>query len=154
MNHDDVAIRFNRTFGLSHQTVLVGGAPEPLYPPGGRRARSIIRYRQDFTLSALHEVAHWCIASTVRRGCRDYGYWYQPPPRDEAMQAKFFAVELRVQALESLFAATCGALFRVSADDVGRSSIDFEQAVASAARQLASNGLSSRAEQFRTALER
>ena len=76
-----------------------------------------------------------------------------PPPRDDLVQAKFFVVELRVQALESLFAATSGARFRVSADNVGRSSIDFEQAVASAARQIASDGLSSRAEQFRTALE-
>ncbi|MCZ6656186.1 MAG: elongation factor P hydroxylase [Gammaproteobacteria bacterium] len=66
MNHGEVAVRFNGTFGVSHQTVLAGGAPEPLLS-GGRRVRSIIRYRQDFTLSALHEVAHWCIGSAARR---------------------------------------------------------------------------------------
>ena len=52
------------------------------------------------TLSALHEVAHWCIASAGRRRCRDYGYWYIPPPRDATAQTEFFAVEARVQALE------------------------------------------------------
>ena len=41
MNHGEVAIRFNRSFGVSHQTVLVGGAPEPLYLPGRQGARQI-----------------------------------------------------------------------------------------------------------------
>ena len=100
MNHDDVAHRFNRLFGVSHQTVLIGGAPEPMFLPGcGKAGRAIIRYRADFTLSALHEAAHWCIASASRRRCRDYGYWYIPPPRDATAQTEFFAVEARVQLL-------------------------------------------------------
>ena len=160
MNHNEVARRFNRAFGVSHQTVMIGGAPEPLYVPGERTGgaaqggRSIIRYREDFTLSALHEVAHWCIASRQRRRCRDYGYWYSPPPRHEAAQQSFFAAEVRVQALESLFAATIGVRFRVSADNVGTSSTGFAEAVVRAACEIESAGLSLRANQFRTALLR
>ena len=153
MNHDEVSQRFNHTFGVSHRTVLIGGAPEPIFLPGcGKAGRAIIRYREDFTLSALHEVAHWCIASAGRRRCRDYGYWYIPPPRDATAQTEFFAVEARVQALESLFAAAIGARFVVSADDFGSSSTDFARAVASTACRIEAAGLPPRAERFREAL--
>ena len=114
----EIAHTFNRLFAKSHNTVIKGGASELLYkPPEGNR-RSVIRYIRDSAPSALHEIAHWCIAGRNRRELIDYGYWYTPPPRSLFAQHLFFAVEARVQALESLFADVAGLPFHLSADDV------------------------------------
>ncbi|MCZ6617078.1 MAG: elongation factor P hydroxylase [Gammaproteobacteria bacterium] len=113
-----IALTFNRLFAPSHNTVIAGGAREPLYLPPGPDARGVIRYTRNYASSALHEISHWCIAGTERRRLVDYGYWYLPPPRSDAEQEAFFAVEARVQALEWLFADAAGVSFHPSADDV------------------------------------
>ncbi|HAB08005.1 MAG TPA: ATPase, partial [Alcanivorax sp.] len=77
-----------------------------------------IRYTRDYFRSALHEVAHWCVAGPRRRRLDDYGYWYAPDGRDAAAQAEFLRVEVRPQALEALFCAACNHPFRVSLDNL------------------------------------
>ena len=98
--------------------MLEGGFEEPVYLAGtsvaGEPAR--IRYTRDYFRSALHEVAHWCVAGPRRRRLDDYGYWYAPDGRDAAAQAEFLRVEVRPQALEALFCAACNHPFRVSLD--------------------------------------
>ena len=59
---------FNLRFGVSEGTILVGGADEPYYEPG---SPNIIYFREDFVRSALHEVAHWCVAGAARRTLPD-----------------------------------------------------------------------------------
>ncbi len=113
-----IASCFNAGLGRRYRVRLVGGAEEPLYEPDGEGEGAIIRYTRDYPASALHELAHWCIAGARRRRLPDYGYWYRPPPRTAAEQAAFFAVELPVQALEARLAAAAGLRFRVSVDDL------------------------------------
>ena len=108
---------FNRGLGRRYETRILGGAPEPVYEPDPAGV-SVIRYRADYAASALHELAHWCIAGARRRRLEDYGYWYRPPPRSAAEQAAFLRAEVPVQALEARLAAVCGLPFQVSVDDV------------------------------------
>ena len=116
-----IAGAFNREFSVSHGTVLVGGGAEPLYVPdvrlpGGSR-RAVIRYRHDYAASALHEAAHWCLASGAARRLVDFGCVYDPPPRDANRQRAFFEAEAAVQVLERALASAAGRCFQVSADD-------------------------------------
>ena len=115
-----IADCFNRGLGSRHGVRLIGGAAEPLYQPASAGEVAIIRYTRDYAASALHELAHWCIAGARRRQLPDYGYWYRPPPRTDAEQAAFFRVELPVQALEARLAAAAGLPFRVSVDGLDR----------------------------------
>ncbi len=110
--------RFNDLFAVCENTILEGGGVEPQYlpSPGPGYACRII-YREDFAASALHEIAHWCIASGRRRQLTDYGYWYYPA-RDFRQQAQFERVEARPQALECLFSEACGLSFSPSADNL------------------------------------
>ena len=118
MRHTEIAACFNRVFYPAYGTQMRGGAEEPLYVPAADGEPARVYYREDFAASALHEAAHWCIAGRQRRALADFGYSYQPPPRSEAAQQRFFALELRTQALESLFAAAAGVPFQPSADNL------------------------------------
>lgn len=119
MDDRQIAGRFNARFGRAAGTLLLGGAPEPLYRPGGRGRPATIRYTRDYARSALHEIAHWLLASPAARGRVDYGLWYLPPPRRAADQARFYAAEVPVQALEMLLSQAAGVAFRFSADNPG-----------------------------------
>lgn len=116
----EIAGYFNASVGRRHGVRLVGGAAEPLYLPGNPESghQDVIRYTRDYAASALHELAHWSIAGRRRRRLVDYGYWYEPPPRDKRARDAFAAVEVPVQALEWMLAEACGLSFRVSVDDV------------------------------------
>ena len=154
----DVARCFNTTFAISEHVVLVGGAAAPYYMPSPAPHRAVIRYRENFAASALHEVAHWCIAGARRRQRPDFGYWYEPPPRDARALAAFLAVEAPVQALESLLARAAGLPFRVSLDDLDAevSGIreQFNAAVAAQATVWEARGLPPRAARFIDALRK
>lgn len=153
----DLERLFARLFLRRHHTLLVGGADEPLYLPARGRAPAEIRYREDFVASALHEVAHWCIAGAARRAETDYGYWYAPDGRGVDAQREFERVEVRPQAIESIFARSCGVPFRVSLDNPGRDDLDpapFEASVEAQAQRLERVGLPPRAARFREALAR
>ena len=91
---------FTGCFARQWRTVLLGGAEEPYYQPAAdRHATHLLHYRSDFFASALHEVAHWCIAGEQRLQLADFGYWYAPDGRDAAQQRDFEAVEVKPKAL-------------------------------------------------------
>ena len=141
---------FNRCFAQSH-TKLVGGACEPFYEPGTREAR--VYFREDYASSALHEIAHWCIAGAERRQRPDYGYWYSDT-RDVKQQRTFEAVEIKPQALEWIFSVAAGIDFRVSCDNFDESTLDISgfSAGVHAAVITWLDGLPPRAERFIHAL--
>ena len=96
MTAESVVATFNRLFQVPDETVLVGGASEPFYLKGQPNQ---VFFRADYVRSALHEVAHWCVAGRCRRGLPDYGYWYTPDGRSAERQAAFFSVEAKPQAI-------------------------------------------------------
>jgi len=151
---------FSDCFAQRFRACLRGGAVEPLYEPATpSQDCATIYYRADYFASALHEVAHWCIAGAVRRQLVDYGYWYEPDTRGAAGQRRFLAVEARPQALEWLFARAAGYPFRLSLDNPDADSVQQAQdrnalatAVYEAALSYQRQGLPARAQQFCTAL--
>lgn len=154
----DLERLFSDCFRERHATVLEGGGEEPLYVPSSRpeSAPHRIVYRADYFASALHEVAHWCLAGAERRTQEDYGYWYAPDGRTADQQAAFERVEARPQALEWIFSDACGFVFHLSADNLDGGfgpSPRFEKAVDDARARFLAAGLPSRAERFRAALE-
>jgi elongation factor P hydroxylase len=125
--HDirDLVRIFDSQFVDSENTCLVTGAEEPLYQPAQSRAeRHRIYCRADYYASALHEVAHWCLAGPSRRARVDYGYWYHPDGRDVRQQREFENVEARPQGLECLFALAADYRFCLSFDNLGGSPPD------------------------------
>ncbi len=111
---------FADCFAARWRTVLLGGAAEPFYQPAGHGEElHRLYYRSDYFASALHEIAHWCIAGERRRLLPDFGYWYAPDGRNTVAQAAFEAVEAKPQALEWFFSQACGYRFFVSIDNLG-----------------------------------
>lgn len=115
---------FHACFYSQYSTLLVGGAAEPLYTPAQAGSPAYIHYTRDYFRSALHEVAHWCVAGEHRRTLEDYGYWYAPEGRTLEQQALFEQVEIRPQAIELLFCAAVGHGFYVSCDNFADNSSD------------------------------
>jgi len=143
---------FRALFFSRWRTLLVGGGDEPVYLPA-RDATDVHRiiYREDFFASALHEVAHWCIAGEARRQQLDYGYWYQPDGRSAEQQRVFERVEVKPQALEWLFATAAGQPFRISADNLhgdAGCSAEFAAAVQTQARNYCRGAMPLRARLF------
>ncbi len=152
---------FAACFRKKYRTALVGGAPEPLYQPARVPGQlHLLHYREDYFASALHEVAHWCIAGPRRRELVDFGYWYTPDGRCASQQRAFEAVEYRPQALEWHFARACGYRFRISLDNLdggdgqARDSASFKDRVLEQARVWQVRGLPARAHHFVLALRR
>lgn len=148
---------FEAQFLASENTVLRGGADEPLYEPASGTAPAVIHYRLDYASSALHEIAHWCIAGRERRTRVDYGYWYAPDGRSVDEQQQFQAVESRPQALEWCFSQAAGLPFRLSLDNLDTplppaAVRAFAGRVLETAQQLRDEGMPTRAERFFDAL--
>lgn len=119
-NIEDVIRIFNQCFAQTEQTRLLRGEDEPLYIPASNGCSyHRVVFAHGFYRSALHEIAHWCIAGKVRRQLLDYGYWYKPDGRDAAEQVNFEQVESKPQALEWLFCLNAGHSFEVSCDNLG-----------------------------------
>jgi len=138
---------------------LVGGGDEPLYVPADHRCeKNRLIFAHGFFASALHEVAHWCVAGPERRKLTDFGYWYIPDGRNERQQRSFEVVEVLPQALEWIFSKSAGSRFRVSVDNLsgdGAESADcseFKAKVFAEAGRLLDRGLPARAEVFSRAL--
>ncbi|HIF9131382.1 TPA: elongation factor P hydroxylase [Photobacterium damselae] len=124
MQHDyhDLIKLFNRTFLDSLNTELLLGGDEPIYLPANEdRKHHQIIFARGYFASAMHELAHWCIAGPERRLLEDYGYWYEPDGRTEQIQAKFEKVEVKPQAVEWILSASCGFPFQVSCDNLSGS---------------------------------
>ncbi len=147
---------FDQLFAHSESTRLVGGAEEPLYLPADARCDyHRVIFREDYFSSALHEVAHWCIAGAARRRLADYGYWYEADGRSGEQQRAFEAVECKPQALEWMFSRAAGIRFRVSIDNLNGEACDpfgFQLGVWQQVRRFCRDGLPPRAALFRDAL--
>ncbi|MEF1206829.1 elongation factor P hydroxylase [Photobacterium damselae] len=124
MLHDyhDLIRLFNQTFLNSLNTELLLGGDEPIYLPANEvREYHQIIFARGYFASAMHELAHWCIAGPERRLLEDYGYWYEPDGRTEQIQAEFEKVEVKPQAVEWILSASCGFPFQVSCDNLSGS---------------------------------
>ena len=108
----------------AHNTRLVGGFSEPFYKAAAANSLSEVQFTRDHERSALHELAHWCIAGEARRCVDDYGYWYEPDGRTDRQQALFFEVEVKPQALEKHFCHALDVPFGVSVDNLGNTAVD------------------------------
>ncbi|MGH1371191.1 MAG: elongation factor P hydroxylase [Cellvibrionaceae bacterium] len=147
---------FHQTFWDRFNTRLEGGGSEPIYlPESEQRPYHLIVYSHDYAASALHEIAHWCVAGEQRRLLEDYGYWYAPDGRTQEQQQDFEKVEVRPQAFEWIFSKAAGRAFRVSADNleagVGASD-NFRQAIFQQVVSFCRHGLPSRPKAFVEAL--
>jgi len=152
---------FADCFAAGWRTRLIGGAEEPYYQPAeGPGDVHLLSYRSDYFASALHEIAHWCIAGDRRRQLPDFGYWYTPDGRTAEQQRGFETVEAGPQALEWIFSLACGYRFCISLDNLGApegvmpDSGPFRQRVLSRARAWRRRGLPHRAGLFLRALAR
>jgi elongation factor P hydroxylase len=150
--HDLITL-FNGLFASTEQTVLVGGGSEPLYQPGVQ-THTII-FTRNYYASALHEIAHWCIAGHERRQLLDYGYWYKPDGRNSAQQRLFEQVEVKPQSIEWHFSLAAGINFNISLDNItGETSQtdDFKRQIYQQTLHYFDTGLPSRAEKFKNSL--
>lgn len=110
---------FEALFWQDYQTKLVGGNDEPFYQAANSSVGyNTIFYTKDYFSSALHEIAHWCVAADERRKKDDYGYWYEPDGRNAAQQQLFEQVEIVPQAIERILSCAAGQQFKVSADNL------------------------------------
>lgn len=137
---EDLIALFNDCFSESHRTVLVRGDHEPIYHTWQGQSAAQIVFAHGYFSSALHEIAHWCIAGPERLKQDDYGYWYLPDGRNHQQQQAFEKVEVKPQALEWLFSLAAGYPFVFSADnldgDVGDMATFKAAVVAQAGRYL------------------
>ena len=153
---EDLIHLFDHLFSETENTVLLGGYDEPLYLPASiSQTRHQLMFTKDYFASALHEIAHWCIAGPKRRVLQDFGYWYKPAGRDANDQKCFERAEARPQALEWLFTLATGRDFHLSVDNLHNSDAStdhFASLVRGQALDLISNGLPARASRFREGL--
>lgn len=149
---------FNGLFQSSYRTRLIRGGKEPLYLPSTtRHCYHQLIFTQGYYSSALHEIAHWCIAGHERRQRIDFGYWYLPDGRNAEQQKAFEEVEVAPQALECLFAEAAGLTFRPSTDNLHSDQLpgtEFFERIQRRKEEYLRNGLPERAGQFLSALHR
>lgn len=120
-------IIFGGQFLRTEGTRLVGWDGEPFYAAkNAKRVFAEIRYVKDSLPSALHEVAHWCVAGYERRKQDDYGYWYNPDGRSADEQRTFESLEVKPQAMEWLLSVAAGRPFVVSCDNLRGQPYDLE----------------------------
>jgi len=150
---------FEQTFYADYHTLLECGDDEPVYLPADEQVPwHRIVFAHGYFASALHEVAHWCIAGEARRLQVDYGYWYVPDGRSATQQAAFERVEVKPQALEWAFSVAAGFPFSVSVDNLhGELEVDrlaFMEQVRQQVICYLERGFPARAERFIDALQR
>jgi len=134
----DWSEHLNEAVLLAYGTRLLGGFSEPFYKASAENLLAEVQFTRDYERSALHELAHWCIAGEARRRLDDYGYWYEPDGRTDRQQARFFNVEVKPQALEQHFCQALDIPFDVSVDNLGNTGVDgIDNFKASVDRQFA-----------------
>jgi len=155
-NYQDLIALFNQEFSQRYNTRLVKGDDEPWYLPANKQCNyHQIIFAHGYYASALHEIAHWCIAGEKRRLLEDYGYWYEPDGRDQQQQIAFEQVEVKPQAIEWAFCLAAQKKFNVSADNLNgyeANTQDFRKAVYQQALNYVREGFPARAAQFIKAL--
>lgn len=160
LNPSDLVNLFNDLFSLTENTRLVPGGDDPEYLPAGKGCSfHQIIFAHGFYESALHEIAHWCIAGRARRQLHDYGYWYEPDGRSAQRQREFESVEVKPQALEWILSEACGRRFHISTDNLNGDPIEveagrarFRSAVIEQVHNYLDKGLPERAEILKQAL--
>jgi elongation factor P hydroxylase len=157
-NYQDLMLLFNATFIKTENTVLVKGDHEPIYIPARHSPQHHqIVFAHGYFASALHEIAHWCIAGKQRRLLEDYGYWYKPDGRDNKQQVEFEKVEVKPQAIEWAFSCASGKPFTVSTDNLNGAAGDtqgFQEAVKRQIMLYLEHGFPPRAAEFMGMLQR
>ncbi len=147
---------FEDCFYQRYNTRLICGDDEPIYLPANQECPyHRIVFAHGFFASAMHEIAHWCIAGEQRRQQIDYGYWYEPDGRTAPQQQLFERVEVKPQALEWILMKATGRPFRVSVDNLNGEATDsepFKDAVYQQVLSYCQQGLSERQDQLRQAL--
>lgn len=147
---------FDQLFADRLNTRLVLGEHEPLYLPADQdHPYHRIIFAHGFFASALHELAHWCVAGEARRQQVDYGYWYIPDGRTAAQQQAFERVEGRAQAVEWVLAKACDFRFQISTDNLtgeAGNSAAFKAIVFAAVQQLLATGMNDRTSMLVAAL--
>lgn len=145
---EDLIRLFNGLFLETLNTELVAGEDEPVYlPASAEYPHHRIIFAHGFFASALHEIAHWCVAGPERRKLEDFGYWYKPDGRSVLEQREFEQVEQRPQAYEWILSVSAGKRFHFSADnlsgEVGASE-SFKTSVAARAQHTIEQGMNPR----------
>ena len=154
MQHDinDLIKLFDQSFYSQFNTKLIKGDDEPLYLPANDHCSyHQIVFAHGYYASALHEIAHWCVAGEARRSLEDFGYWYVPDGRSEAQQKVFEQVEIKPQALEWAFCVAANKPFNVSADNLNGTQADtvaFKELVYQQVKNYLIVGFPARAQQF------
>lgn len=122
---EDIINIFERTFYASYNTKLIRGVDEPIYIPASKNCQyHQIVFAHGYYASALHEIAHWCIAGKERRLLEDFGYWYEPDGRSQEQQRAFEQVEIKPQAIEWALCVATNKRFNVSADNLNGAGSD------------------------------
>lgn len=150
-------VLFNRLFLPTYNTVLVAGEDEPIYlPADSLHPQHRVIFAHGFYASALHEIAHWCVAGPERRLIEDFGYWYKPDGRTAEEQTEFERVEVRPQAYEWILNQAAGRRFNFSADNLsaGLGASDmFKRNVLERVQELLEQGLPLRMQMLVDALQ-
>ncbi|PIE25546.1 MAG: ATPase [Neptuniibacter caesariensis] len=145
---DELIDLFARLFKETEKTILVKGEDEPIYLPADQdNPYHRVIFAHGFYASALHEIAHWCVAGPQRRQLEDFGYWYKPDGRSADEQAEFEKVEVRPQAFEWLMSKAAGHKFNFSADNLAANmgaSDSFKAQVLATVHDLLDQGLPER----------
>lgn len=157
MNLSDFTALINQHYLHAYGTVLMGGFPEPFYQPSQQNEPAQIQFTRDYFRSALHELAHWCVAGEERRKLDDYGYWYAPDGRNQQQQELFFSCEIVPQAFEWALSIVCGIKFDVSVDNLDNATSgadDFERQVRKRLELYLETGFPARTEALLTLVYR
>ena len=109
----------NQNYLNQFDTKIIGGFDEPFYKVHTEQQPAQIQFSHDYIRSALHELAHWCVAGFERRKLDDYGYWYAADGRNQQQQNEFFKVEIKPQTIEWAFSIVLGIHFEASVDNLG-----------------------------------
>jgi elongation factor P hydroxylase len=127
--------------------MIVGGFSEPFYQAAKIDQPAQIQFSYDYIRSALHELAHWCVAGVERRKLDDFGYWYAADGRNQQQQDEFFKLEIKPQAIEWAFSIVCGVEFEASVDNLNnqiQGVEDFKQNLIKQLQGYLDNGFSKR----------
>jgi len=134
----DLLEQLNSKILNQFNTTIIGGFEEPFYLAFRGTEQAQIQFSHDYIRSALHELAHWCVAGEQRRKLDDYGYWYAADGRDQQQQNEFFKLEIKPQAIEWAFSIICGIKFEASVDNLNNSVQGVEEFKANLTTQLLS----------------